>query len=321
MSRLRDLDQRFIAVAAPLVARWADGLRVRRQGTARRVSGAREIDVRSLATLDERYASRGLLGFFREVPQLMGVVIGIVFVAGTLSALSQKDSHARDQGVLDPGTTATTGALPGDPATTGDALGPAVGDSVSTYLNEAARNLAAVTANSPDDQRVTLVSLGAYYRPAQVASILSGYVVREVYIRDPGAGKDAGQFPLEIKGALLSDLAKAYARTAAAQADSRGKYQMLADTTVEGDPYKPFYEGYARTAAKQAKDYAGGCACVFSALVVATPTQLTSLRARPGIRSLEVAAKGLDLRDLQVMPLLPEVKGIVPDASVSDAPS
>jgi hypothetical protein len=319
---LRDLDRRFVRSAAPRVARWVDALSLHRSTAAPgapKAKQARDLDLRNLRSLDERYASSGALGFFREVPQLMGVVIGIVFVAGALAALKEHDSSSSSQQSVVDGSTTGTGTGTGTAGT--GVLGPAVGDSVSTYLTAAARNLTAVTVNAPDDQRFALVSLGGYYRPAQIASILSGYVVKQVYLRDAGAGKDAGQFPLVIKADLVGDLKKAYARTAAAQALSRTKYQMLADTTDAGDPYKAFYQHYADVARLQATAYGSTCPCVFAAIVSATPAQLTSLRSRPGIRALEVAGRGLEVRDLDVTPLLPEVKTIVPEPAAADAPS
>ena len=51
---------------------------------------------------------------------------------------------------------------------------------------------------------------------------------------------------------------------------------------------------------------------MYAVLVTATPVLLLSLNARPGIRAVEVAGRGLGVLQVQVQPLPPEVEGIVP---------
>ena len=46
-------------------------------------------------------------------------------------------------------------------------------------------------------------------------------------------------------------------------------------------------------------------------LVTSTPTLLLSLHARPGVRVVELAGKGLTVLQVQVQPLLPEIDGVV----------
>jgi hypothetical protein len=303
---LQDLDRRFIAAAAPRLRRLVDRLHS---------PELRRPDLTNLGALDARWANRGALGFFREVPQLMGVLIGIVFVAGTLAALVQHgSSSSAQQTVVDGG-----GAAPDEPAST--TLGPAVGDSVTSYLATAANGLGAATRHAADRPRLALVSLTGYQTPAQLGHLLAGYPVQQVWLRDPLAGPDASQLPLAVGRDLLADLRSAYARTAATEAISQAKYQMLADTTEAGDPYKPFYRHYAQLAAQQARAYRQDCACVFAALVAATPAQLDILRGRRGVRGLELAGAGLTAADLTVTPLPPEVTGIVPDSSSVEPPS
>ena len=61
---------------------------------------------------------------------------------------------------------------------------------------------------------------------------------------------------------------------------------------------------------------------LFAFKETATPTQLMTLRSRPGVRAVEVAGRGAGLTELDISTLLPEVTGVVPNpAAVVDPPS
>jgi hypothetical protein len=201
------------------------------------------------------------------------------------------------------------------------ALGPPIGKPASTYLTYAATSLTEAATGAPDDQRLAMVSLSAYYRPAQASSILSGYVVNRAWVRVTSAGRAAASMPVEVSGDLAVALTKFYARSGTAQRIAGVQYQKLADTTDETQ-YKTFYEQFAKLSRAQAKAFGHDCACAYAFVVSATPTQLLSLRSRPGIRSIEVAGRGARLSDLDISTLLPEVKGVVPNpAELTDPPS
>lgn len=317
--RLRSLDERFVAAAAPRIAKVVDGIGAASRRSRDTAAGLiRDVDLRNLNALDDRYATRGPLALFREIPQLLAVVVGIVFIVGTLAAAHDLQSRqtAGQQTVQSPDGTSTSAA----PLSL--ALGPTIGKTATSYLTLAANSLDAAASQAPDEQRLALVTLSAYYRPAQAATILSGYVVQRAWVRDSAAGRQAPPMPVEVTGSLSSSLAAFYSRTAKGQSDAAAQYQQLADTTVNDKQYKDFYEQFARLSRAQAKAFGSDCACVFSFVVSATPSQLQSLRSRPGVRSIEVAGKGARLSDLDVTTLVPEVKGIVPNpAAVVDPPS
>jgi hypothetical protein len=312
--RLKNLDQRFIRAAAPRVAKRVDGARSTGEQT---VQAFRELELKDLGNLDQRFANKGALGFFREVPQLLAVVVGIVFILGTVVAARQLGERA--QGSDTSTGTSTTG---GPAAPLSDSLGPDVGSAVPSYLTTSAQDLTEAAKDDPDGARVALVSLGAYYRPEVAASILSGYVVNRAWTRDRSAGKLAPELPLEVSGDLLPALRSFYARQAKGQADAARSYQELADTTTNDPTFKADYLRFATLSRKQATSYGANCACVFSVVVTATPTQLLSLRSRPGVRALEVGGKGQRLTDLTINPLLPEATTVVPaPPELVDAPS
>jgi hypothetical protein len=277
-----------------------------------------DANLRDLSALDDKWATRGPLALFREIPQLLAVVTGIVFIVGTLAAAHDLQSRqTADQQTVQ--TTTDDGSPTNVPSTL--ALGPTIGKPATAYLTLAASSLTQAATGSPDDQRLSLVTLSAYYRPAQAASILSGYAVNRAWVRVSGAGKQAPPLPVEVSGDLQSALTGFYARTARGQGDAALQYQQLADTS--DDPqYKAFYGQFATLSRKQAQAFGHDCACVFSFVVTASPTQLLSLRSRPGVRSIEVAGRGARLSNLDITTLLPEVKGVVPNpAAVVDPPS
>lgn len=318
--QLGSLDKRFVAAAAPKVARAVDGVgeavRRTKESAAAVVS---ETNIRDLNALDDKWATKGPLALFREIPQLLAVITGIVFIVGTLVAARDLQSRqtAEEQAVR---TTGDNGSYSSAvPATL--ALGPTIGKPAAAYLSLAANSLTGASQSAPDDQRLSLVTLSAYYRPAQAASILSGYVVNRAWVRATGAGKQAPPLPVEVTGDVKFALSSFYSRTAKGQADAAVQYQELADTS--DDPqYKTFYEQFATLSRKQAQAFGHDCACVFSFVVTATPTQLLSLRSRPGVRSIEVAGKGARLSNLDITTLLPEVNGVVPNpAAVVEPPS
>jgi hypothetical protein len=317
--RLRSMDERFVAATAPRVARVLDRIGAAARSSREAATGlVREVDLRHLSTLDDKYATSGPLALFREIPQLLGVVVGMVFIVGTLAAAHDLQSRqtADQQAVQSPDGTSTSGV----PLSL--ALGPTVGKTATSYLTLAANSLDTAAAQSPDEQRLALVTLSAYYRPAQARTILSGYVVDRAWVRDSAAGRQAPPMPVEVSGDLGSSLATFYSRTAKGQQEASDQYQQLADTTVNDKQYRDFYEQFARLSRAQAKAFGSDCPCVFAFVVSATPTQLQSLRSRPGVRSVEVAGKGARLSDLDITTLLPEVRGVVPNpAAVVDPPS
>jgi hypothetical protein len=319
--QLRSIDQRFVAAAAPKVARAVESSGAAWRRTKDAAAGiVQDVDLRDLNALDAKYATRGPLALLREIPQLMAVVIGIVFIVGTLAAaheLKDRQQAGTDQTVLAPDGSNGSGEAPAVVA-----LGPTVGKTAAAYLSLATHSLDAAAAGAPDEQRLALVTLSAYYRPSQAASILSGYQVKRAWVRDSTAGKLAPPMPVEVADGLAPALSQFYARTAKGQSEAATQYQNLADTTSNDPQYKAFYEQFATLSRKQARAFGGNCACVYAFVVQATPTQLLSLRARPGVRAIEVAGRGSTLPNLDITTLLPEVKGVVSNpAAVVDPPS
>lgn len=312
--KLEDLDSRYVGRAADRVGRAARGLARRRARTA---AALQAVDVRSLQTLDRRLTARGPLALVREVPQIGFVAIAALLFGASLAVVDQTaaQNRARARAAAAAADQVTAPGGDGGAQLGGrSSLGPEVGQSTNTYENAAARSLR--EAAKQQGTRVALVSLTRYLTPAQAAASFAGLDVTRVYLRARAAGTEAVQLPVDIKGPLLAALTKQYAALVPLRRAAEKSYQGYVDTltvrTKEEASFRELYAQYARSSALEARAYATGCACVFAVVVSASPDQLTTLGGKPGIRSVDVAGKDLTTADLEIRPLLPEVRGIVP---------
>lgn len=305
MSRLRNLDDRLLPWWARRVGAARD--RLGRPHARRRPTGHG-----SLRRLDERYAARGPLALVRDVPQVGLVVVGAVFVAGAGIAVSRENARARQQmlqQVVQP-TSAPPAAAPSfGPAE----LGPAVGTRVTDYLSSSASGLTG--AGKDAASRLALVSLSTYLTPSQAVALLGSQSPRRVFLRAPAAGAEASQLPVDVTD-LGPDLARAYRQTATGREAARAEYQRYVDTiaasTEEEKSFRRLYSSLAKAAQLETKAYASACACVYAAVVEEPVAALQQLAMRPGVRAVQVAPAGADLRAATVDPLLPEVTTTVP---------
>ncbi|MCW2600979.1 MAG: hypothetical protein JWM02_2808 [Frankiales bacterium] len=315
---LRDLDNRVVPAAAQRVGALAEGFVVRRQRLGQWWRG---IDLSRLKELDARYVGSGPLALLRDVPQVGFVVIGLVFLAGAGTAVSREAAKNKlaQQQVIAPST--TTGSQVPSVAHGSSTLGPSEGDTVPHYLTVAARGLMAAGTSAPDTARIALLSFSAYQTPLQVQTLLSGHHVLRVFLRAEVGGKDAAQLAADVKGDLAGSLTTAYAQAARGRLDAQKAYQGYVDTltvtTKEDRAFKDLYAAFARSTGLEVKAYQQQCACVYAAVVSDSPSSLLQLRSRAGVRAIEVAAKGLTLQVIQLLPLLPEVTGVVPKQQVA----
>jgi hypothetical protein len=325
VSRLRDLDERWVPAAArriraltSLGKRVTEALpRTRRDRAEVREDRVRPLERRSLRALDERYASTGPLGLFRDVPQVGFVVVGLVFLAATGTVVSRQaaDNRQNSQDTVT-GPTEATGGGPGT-----SVLGPRPGDAVSTYLSTAAGEL---TRAAKGKSRVSLLNLASFQDQQQAAATVSGLEVLEVFFRSTAGGKDATEIASAVAGPFAEGLKKAYADAARGRREAQKSYQGYVDTikvtTKEDQQFKDYYRMFAGSTGAEAAAYDRNCACVYAVVVKATPEQLLKVTARSGVRSVQVAGPGLALKDVQVFPLLPTVKGIVPEQQTTSPP-
>jgi hypothetical protein len=308
-NRLHDLDARHL----PRLASWLRA-RVERYGALRdRVTVAAE--AWEPQALDTRYGGRLPFSVLRGNPTLALAVTGAVLAAGLATALV-KEGGAEDETV--PGVSASELFPQGD-GPEGIVLGARIGENVVDYLKRATDGLLDAVRVSPGAQRVALVSIRDYRTPEQARVLLSGFTVKRVFLRSKDAGKYASTLPVELRGPLLPALKKAYADTARNRVQAQRSFESYARTlrprTDNERRLRELYLAYGQSSGIEARDYGHSCACVFAALVTASPAQLLSLNARAGIRSVQVAGSGVTVLQVQAQPLLPEVEGIVPRPS------
>ncbi len=155
LDRLRAIDEQH-------VPRLAAGLRA----AGDRVARARPPGTARLARLDERYASRGLLGQVRRTPASGVGVLAVLLLTGALAVADRAG---------DP-----PAVVPAGPRT---ALGPAAGDDVEDYLAIASARLDAA-AREPVPA-TALVSLDPALPAAQAQALAAGLEVDRAYARAP----------------------------------------------------------------------------------------------------------------------------------------
>lgn len=306
MTALHDLDAHALPQLAARLRRAA------RRGAELRDRLRGHVEGLQPQHLDDRFSGSRGVRLAEQRPVVVSLVAVAVLAAGVAVAVDQ-ESGAPAAG---PGASSTELVGQGGSALPGALLGPSIGDSTKDYERESSRGLVAAAAADPADTRVALVSLADYRTPAEAAAVLSGFTVQRAYLRARKAGQRASALPVEVSGPLLPALRKAYADTArsrrVAELEYRRYVSALKPSGTQGRAFRQLYADYAASSGVEAHEYATGCACVYAALVSAPAAQLLSLRARPGIRVVQVAGKGLNALQVQVQPLLPDVSGVVP---------
>ncbi len=304
---LRQWDERFLPVAAASLRRWVGRAEVRREHV-------RELADRwDLAALDDRYAGRAPFVLLRRQPLVGLAVAAALLVAGVGVAVVREGEGSK-------GPSSSTELLPQGDAPRGTLLGPQVGDRSRDYVRDASKALVDAVRDTPDAQRVALVSLTDYKTPEQVRALLAGFTVRRAFLRARAAGKQATALPIDVRGDLLTALRAAYSETAKSRLAAQKSYQGYVDTlrpdSTQDRAFRDLYAAFARSSGIEAREYGHNCACVYSVLVTSTPTLLLSLNARPGVRAVEVAGPGIAFSQVQAQPLMPEVDGVVPRPSI-----
>jgi hypothetical protein len=306
---LESWDERHLPAAAARLRGWIDRLETRRS-RVRTLVGAWDPEA-----LDSRYAGRLPFAVLARRPVAGLAVMATLLAAGVGVAVVQEGDGSGKPGQASSSGLPSQGDLP-----RGALLGPQVGDNTRDYVRESTSGLVDAVRDTPNGTRVALVSLTDYRTPEQLRALLTGFTVRRAFLRAKAAGKEAAALPVDVRGDLLTALRTAYAQTARSRRAAQKSYQGYVDTlrpdSTQDRAFRDLYAAFARASGVEAREYSHDCACVYAVLVTSTPTQLLSLNARPGVRAVQVAGVGLDVLQVQVQPLLPEVVGPVPRPSV-----
>ncbi|MET8307690.1 hypothetical protein [Micromonospora sp. NPDC005173] len=195
-------------------------------------------------------------------------------------------------------------------------VGVVDGDSVPGYLRSAAADLAALPTAAPatGDGTYALVTLGAYLPPQRLAAVLGDVPVSTVFGRVPLPGRQTEivKIPaLRVPDDVVAGMEQVAVRKDTEAADYRAR---AAAVSGDGAAERELREGYASgadVAAAEAAAYRTGCACVYAAVVRATPGVLRGVAARPDVRAVDPAPEVYRLDRTVFTPPLPEQHDVV----------
>lgn len=308
--RFREWDRAVLPGAAARVRVAADRWQARRA----RWAAAREgVDWLSPRDLDRRFGDLRPLALVRDLPQVGFIAIAVVLLAGAVTAVTRYEPGPAPPDVQD------VTAVP--PSQGPERLGPVEGTTAGEYVRAADASVAKAAAGDPATRATALVTLQGYRVAADLPAVLQGVRVRRVYLRSPAGGRYASIFPVEVGTDLLGGLRSGYQQAARNRRVAVTSYVTLVKTSVADKAYQALYEELLVGARAEAAAYASGCACAFAALVEGTASSLVAVRARPGVRAVEVARAVAEAGAVVVTYLFPEVRGRIERITPAGDPS
>jgi hypothetical protein len=188
-------------------------------------------------------------------------------------------------------------------------VGPVDGQPVAAYLTGSARELSGLPAERPV---WALVGFASYQRPAGLGPLLTGYPVSRVVARVPLAGVQTQLVTLVVDRVAVDVPAGMHrVATAKEQAAAIAASDAASATASREDALAGVYASEAAVERREAAAYRQLCACVYAAVVRATPARLRALAVRPGVRVVDPAPEVSRLDRATFVPLLPEQSGTV----------
>ncbi|MET8122025.1 hypothetical protein [Micromonospora sp. NPDC005291] len=205
-------------------------------------------------------------------------------------------------------------------------VGVTDGDSVPGYLRSAAADLAGLPASAPatGDGTYALVTLDAYLPPQRLAAVLGDVPVSTVFGRVPLPGRQTEivKIPaLRVPDDVVAGMAQVATRKDTEAADYRARAAAVSGVGADERELRERYASGAEVAAAEAEAYRAGCACVYAAVVRATPVALRGVAARPDVRAVDPAPEVYRLDRTVFTPPLPEQRDVVrPPADTGPSP-
>ncbi|WP_433310869.1 hypothetical protein ACQP0U_23635 [Micromonospora sp. CA-269861] len=193
-------------------------------------------------------------------------------------------------------------------------VGVADGDSVPGYLRSAAADLAALPAPAAEGGTYALVTLDAYLPPQRLATVLGDVGVSTVFGRVPLPGRQTEivRIPaLRVPDDVVAGMGEVAVRKETEAADYRARAAAVNGDGVGERELREQYASGAEVAAAEAAAYRTGCACVYAAVVRATPVALRGVAARPDVRAVDPAPEVYRLDRTVFTPPLPEQRDVV----------
>ncbi|MEU7754004.1 hypothetical protein AB0B57_15770 [Micromonospora sp. NPDC049101] len=195
-------------------------------------------------------------------------------------------------------------------------VGVSDGDSVPGYLRSAAADLAALPESTPaaEDGTYALVTLVAYLPPQRLATVLGDVPVSAVFGRVPLPGRQTEivKIPaLRVPDDVVAGMDQVAARKDTEAADYRARAAAVDGEGADERELRARYASGAEVATAEAAAYRTGCACVYAAVVRATPVVLRGMAARPDVRAVDPAPEVYRLDRTVFLPPLPEQRDVV----------
>lgn len=195
-------------------------------------------------------------------------------------------------------------------------VGVVEGQTVGGYVDSARRELSMLADPSGPAAGDTwaLVSLRDYAVPGALPEVLGDAAVAQVYARVPlpDARTQVSLIPVySMPGDVVAGMLNAALVRDQEQADFSRLERLQTGEGQRERRLRQTYANAARIAAREAAAYREGCACVFAAVVRATPAILNGIAARPGVRAVDPAPEVRSLDRTEFRPPLPEESGTV----------
>jgi hypothetical protein len=204
-------------------------------------------------------------------------------------------------------------------------VGLVEGQSVRGYLDSSHQELNALVRSGRVADTWALVTLGAYVPPNELPPVFAGVAVAQVYARAPLP--DTPTPVVRIPAYRIpQDVVAGMRATAVLRDQERADYLQLMRRVTGDTPsdarLRRAYATAAQVAATEAGAYRSGCACVFAAVVRASPAALSGVAGRNGVRAVDPAPELTSLDGVEFDPPLPEQPADPPpDESPAPSPS
>jgi hypothetical protein len=198
-------------------------------------------------------------------------------------------------------------------------VGVADGGSVPDYEQRGRAKLAELVRGGGSGEVVALVTLRTYLGPDQLTPVLGGVALTQVYARVPAPQLQTQIVRLDayrVPDDVIGNMDRVAARKDSEAADYARLAAGLGDTDAERELRAVYALGH-QIAVVEAGAYHSHCACVYAAVVRATPTALDQLARRNEVRVVDPAPEVRRLDRTVFLPPLPEQrdKSTPPDNS------
>ncbi|MGC9667367.1 hypothetical protein ACNTMW_12510 [Planosporangium sp. 12N6] len=267
---------------------------------------------------DPRPSPAGVLARLRRgARQVRGLVLVAALAALAVTALTAWQMSR---------TTGGTGGGTGG----GDVVrvGVGDGDSVPAYADRSRAELARLVAAGGSGQPggpgevVALVTLRGYLAPDQLSPVLDGIALTQVYARVPAPQLQTQIVRLDayrVPDDVVAGMDRVAARKESEAADYGRLVTGLGNGTKEND-LRAVYTAGQQIATTEAAAYRAHCACVYAAVVRATPAALDRLAGRAEVRMVDPAPEVRRLDRAVFLPPLPEQRDRVGPVDNSASP-